>query len=131
MHELQKLADLIEHQIHSGTSENNMTNELIALSNANSSALQVIEAMGLKEKADSASIDMAKASEMVNDIVWLLEKNDMKAYTLWRELEPILTSVISENYVVSVRQDIENFDFPNALWTLNAIIEMHPKLIGL
>ena len=127
MYELQKLADLIEHQIHSGTSENNMTNELIALSNANSSALQVIEAMGLKEKADSASIDMAKASEMVNDIVGLLEKN----YTLWRELEPILTSVISENYVVSVRQDIENFDFPNALWTLNAIIEMHPKLIGL
>ena len=127
MHELQKLADLIEHQIHSGTSENNMTNELIALSNANSSALQVIEAMGLKEKADSASIDMAKASEMVNDIVGLLEKN----YTLWRELEPILTSVISENYVVSVRQDIENFDFPNALWTLNAIIEIHPKLIGL
>jgi hypothetical protein len=68
---------------------------------------------------------------MVNDIVGLLEKNDMKAYTLWRELEPILTSVISENDVVSVRQDIENFDFPSALSTMKAIIEMHPKLTSL
>jgi CheY-like chemotaxis protein/HPt (histidine-containing phosphotransfer) domain-containing protein len=131
MHELQKLADSIEHQIHSGTSENDMTSVLNALSNANSSALHEIEAMGLKEKAVSAAIDMAKAIEMVNDIVGLLEKNDMKAYTLWRELEPILTSVISENDVVSVRQDIENFDFPSALSTMKAIIEMHPKLTSL
>lgn len=131
MHELQKLADSIEHQIHSGTSENDMTSVLMALSNANSSALDEIEAMGLKEKAVSAAIDMAKAIEMVNDIVGLLEKNDMKAYTLWRELEPILTSVISENDVVSVRQDIENFDFPSALSTMKAIIEMHPKLTSL
>jgi hypothetical protein len=38
-----------------------MTSVLNALSNANSSALHEIEAMGLKEKAVSAAIDMAKA----------------------------------------------------------------------
>jgi hypothetical protein len=108
-----------------------MTSELMALSNANSSALSEIEAMGLKEKPDSAAIDMAKAREMVNDIVGLLEKNDMKAYTLWRELDPILTLVIDENDVVSIRQEIENFDFPNALSILNAIMKMHPKLTSL
>jgi PAS domain S-box-containing protein len=130
MHELQKLMASIEHQIHSGTSKKDLENELVTLAGVISSVLYEIKAMGLHRPANSGTTDSAKVKQLVTEVVSLLEKDDMKAYLLWRELDPILTLAISENDIVSVRQKIENFDFPSALLTLNAIIDMHPEIIS-
>ena len=65
---------------------------------------------------------------MLSDLVALLEKDDMRAYALWRELEPSLSLTIGKNDIAAVSQKIEAFDFPSALSILKAVIALHPKL---
>ena len=127
MHQLEDLAASIEHKIHEGSSENALDKELIALAAALSSVLDEIEAIDVHKSANS-NTDRVKVAKMLSDLVALLEKDDMRAYALWRELEPSLSLTIGKNDIAAVSQKIEAFDFPSALSILKAVIALHPKL---
>lgn len=127
MHQLEELAGSIEHKIHAGFGENTLDNELIALSAALASVLREIETIDIHKSANSGT-DRVKLVQMLSELVALLEKDDMKAYALWQQLEPNLSLTIGKNDVVSISQKIEAFDFPSALLSLNTLIALHPKL---
>eukprot|EP00831_Metopus_contortus_P044365 TRINITY_DN35592_c0_g1_i1.p1 TRINITY_DN35592_c0_g1~~TRINITY_DN35592_c0_g1_i1.p1 ORF type:complete len:248 (+),score=23.75 TRINITY_DN35592_c0_g1_i1:287-1030(+) len=64
---------------------------------------------------------------MVSQLVEFLEQNDMRAYKLWEKAYPTLVTIINRDDLSPLKQQIESFDFSEALSTLNDLMSRYPE----
>ena len=129
MNNLCKIAMTLEHKIHQGLSNDELTSDLADLTVTLSAVLEEIKGfLSNDKKHDHLEFDIAHVSAMMTKMKEYLEKNDMNACLIWRELAQPLAEAIGEKYTVLLGRQIETFDFPEALASLCIIIEECPVL---
>lgn len=74
---------------------------------------------------EPASVDMAELRQQLMELQALLAQDDIRASTLWQTIEPLLVSAVSMEESNKLAQQMDKFDFPDALLTLRAILSDH------
>ena len=121
---LQETAYILEHKIHDGLPAPELENEITMLRKALVAVITEIYAMHLDNTAPmQVDADPAKVRELVNRLETQLATDNAQTIDTWRELGPLLTQTIGRELTAPLNRQIENFDFPEALASLRAIIK--------
>jgi len=128
MPQVKAIAADIERRLHTGDAIQGLAGDLSSLAAALSAAISEIRTIMPANVDATESADNAEIKAMLAELVWLLEKDDMQAYTLWRQRHTLLKDAIGIDIALTLGRQIENFDFSGALSTLQALFVERPEL---
>jgi len=119
----------LEHKIRQGLGKDELAADIAALAVALPAALKEIGIILSGDKKPAcAEINIAQIKDKVAQLREYLEKYDMNAYLMWRDMAPLLSQVIGNERTLLLELQIESFDFSGALADLYAIIIDYPEL---
>jgi len=72
--------------------------------------------------------DVTRLRHALGQLVGLLEQDDLKVASAWRELQPELATVVGDDAAHALGAQIDEFDFPAALVTVRSMLERNPQL---
>lgn len=75
-----------------------------------------------------SSLDFEALPQLLKDLNDQLARDNIKSSETWRSLKPLMVSLIGENAIAGLDQEISNYDLPSALTTLHALCEANPQL---
>ena len=123
---LRDCAALIEHALHEGVTEA-VVEQLAACEACMEAVCAEIRALpGAVAAPVAAPLDTVRA--LIARLALLLDHDDMKSGTVWRELKPALEAHLGTRAVHPLAHLIEAFEFPEALVVLRALIDAHAEL---
>jgi CheY-like chemotaxis protein/HPt (histidine-containing phosphotransfer) domain-containing protein len=127
MHQLQTIAVSYEKLVRSGGAALELNASLGALKEEITAVCEQIRQMNIPIAVDSNAVEPAQLKSMVRRLADFLKKNDMRAYKIWEKLDPALATVIGGEEADTLKQQIEHFDFSEALSTLENLIACYPE----
>lgn len=127
MHELQAIAVSYENLVRNGAAERELKASLGALKDEITAVCQEIEQLNIPVDVESDAVELAQLKPMVDQLAYFLKKNDMRAYKIWEKAYPALANVIRGEDADALKQQIEHFDFSEALSTLEHLIASYPE----
>ncbi len=126
-HALRDRALALEQALHAGTPVQTIADDIAACAVQIGAVCDEIRALPRAE-ADAVGLPTARVRSLVSQLCLLLEHDDMKSGTIWRELKPALVAQFGEAAVHPLTRLIEAFEFPEALTILRAFVSAHPEL---
>ena len=127
MQALQGIAESYENLVRNGAAPGELNASLDALKEEITAVCEQIRQMNIPIAVESNAVEPAQLQSMVSRLTDFLKKNDMRAYKIWEKAYPALASVISAEDVDTLKHQIENFDFSEALSTLERLIAGSPE----
>nr|WP_321398718.1 PAS domain S-box protein [uncultured Desulfobacter sp.] len=127
MHELQAIAVSYENLVRNGAAERELNASLGALKEEITAVCEEIQQMNIPVAVESDAADLGQLKSLVSQLAGFLKKNDMRAYKIWEKAHPAMVSVITGEEVNTLKQQIENFDFSEALSTLEDLMACYPE----
>lgn len=123
---LRDCAAVIEHALREGVTEA-VVEQLAACEACMDAVCAEIRALpGVLVAPAAVPLDTVRA--LVARLALLLDHDDMKSGTVWRELKPALEAHLGAPAVHPLARLIESFEFPEALVVLRALIDAHAEL---
>jgi len=127
MHELQKVAASYEKLVRNGAGGRELNKFIDALKQEITAVCEEIQRINKTPAIESDVVDPLQLKSMVSQLVEFLEQNDMRAYKLWEKAYPTLVTIINRDDLSPLKQQIESFDFSEALSTLNDLMSRYPE----
>ncbi|WP_320045296.1 PAS domain S-box protein [uncultured Desulfobacter sp.] len=125
MHELYEIAASYENLVRNGAGDQELNASLEALHKELSAVCEEIEHMNKPPAIAPDTVDSSNLKSMLGQFIEFLNQNDMRAYKTWENVYPALVTIIDREDVASLKHQIENFDFPEALVTLNDLMSRY------
>jgi two-component system sensor histidine kinase/response regulator len=126
---IREISSRLEQKMHHGLGVEELKDEFAALLESMSAARGELGVILCEEKeAVPPKIDRDHLRGMLAKLKEYLEKDDIKAYMIWQDLAPHLSSVIGEQNCAVLGRRIEEFNFPEALVSLSVIKAENPEL---
>ncbi|GAB4258184.1 MAG: hypothetical protein Kow0065_07780 [Methylomicrobium sp.] len=123
--DLSQAAAKVEQGIRNGIDDSSLTMAIALLESQVKALCAEIEALGLSDKptdANTATVDITELRAKALQLHDLLAQDDIGASQLWRELEVPFTQTVGQELTTTLNRQIERFDFPDALETLQNIL---------
>ena len=132
MHDLQALAASCEKFVRNGAGEQEFDASLGALKDEIAAVCeeigQINAALGVEPNVvEPGAVDLTQLKLTVARLFEFLEKNDMRAYKIWEKAHPAMVAAINREDIDHLKQQIENFDFSEALSTLADLMARYPE----
>jgi len=127
MHELQKVAASYEKLVRNGAGGRELNKFIDALKQEITAVCEEIQKINKGPAIEPDAVAPLQLKSMVSQLVEFLEQNDMRAYKLWEKAYPALMTIINRDDLSPLKQQIESFDFSEALSTLNDLMSRYPE----
>ncbi|WP_321491310.1 PAS domain S-box protein [uncultured Desulfobacter sp.] len=132
MHDLQAKAASCEILLRKGAEERKLKEGLVALTGELTAVCEEIRRTNHRPDVNRPAtepdaVDLTELKSMVGQLVDFLNQNDMMAYKVWEKAYPAMMTIINREDAALLKHQIENFDFSDAVLTLNDIISRHPE----
>lgn len=127
MHELQKVAASYEKLVRNGAGGRELNKFIDALKQEITAVCEEIQKINKGPAIEPDAVAPLQLKSMVSQLVEFLEQNDMRAYKLWEKAYPTLVTIINRDDLSPLKQQIESFDFSEALSTLNDLMSRYPE----
>ena len=127
MHELQKVAASYEKLVRNGAGGRELNKFIDALKQEITAVCEEIQKINKGPAIEPDAVAPLQLKAMVSQLVEFLEQNDMRAYKLWEKAYPTLVTIINRDDLSPLKQQIESFDFSEALSTLNDLMSRYPE----
>ncbi|WP_321491991.1 PAS domain S-box protein [uncultured Desulfobacter sp.] len=127
MLELQAIAASCETLVRNNAGSQALNECLGALKQELTAVCGEIQAMQTSFSAAPDIVDPAHIKSMLGQLLEFLKQNDMRAYKIWEQLSATMETSIGSEEVADLKHQIENFDFPDALSTLDEIRVRNPE----
>ncbi len=122
---LRQMAFELEHLIHNGVAASELEKPLAELKTMLAEVCAEINLQQPLPKTSSAStqiLDIAELKLQFMRLKALLVTGNIESNETWRKLAPQLTQMINEEFCTLLGTQIDNYDYPNALITLEKIL---------
>jgi two-component system sensor histidine kinase/response regulator len=131
--QLQRIAAELEHQLHDGVAETELTRHIDALTQMLGAVCAEISDMHhgsapVANNIGDIEVDLVRVKELLALLESQLNEDDMQASVTWRKLSPLLAALLTKDIHSQLGNQVEEFDFPSALDSLRAIIVAHPEI---
>lgn len=124
----QSVADL-ERKFREGVVESVVTEDIVSFGVVLGEVCKAINALGIggqkRPPADEANVDWSKLESKIHELEMQLEQDIVDASATWHEIQSEFVSVIGRSRAAELSEQIDNFDFPDALKTLRALAEQY------
>ena len=127
-HALRDRALALEQALHTGAPVHTLADDIAACAVQIGAVCDEIRALPHAEADVPGLPAAARVRSLVSQLCLLLEHDDMKSGSVWRELRPALVARFGEAAVHPLTRLIEAFEFPEALTILRAFVSAHPEL---
>ena len=124
--ELRRIAYGLERNIRDGLGAGELAGDIDALEEGLAAVCAEIRRLSVAGQVPPAPKDPARVGELAARLEALLEQDDIKAWETWRELRPLLADALGEEAVAALGRRIDQFDFPEAVVCLRALLAPQP-----
>lgn len=127
MHQLQAIAASYENLVRDGAQERELKASLSVLKEEIIAVCEEIQRVNTPPDVGPDAADPDRLKSLVGQLAGFLRQNDMRAYKIWEEAYPAMAAGIKRKDVDLLKHQIENFDFSEALSTLDDLIRRYPE----
>ena len=124
-HALQARVVELESKLHDRIIKDQLLDDVESFALTLSAVCEAIEALGVKPETEASAgsaIDLSALKTTISELESQLAQNLIEASATWRTLQPEFAKVMSSDRIATLSQQIDHFDFPDALETLRVLM---------
>ena len=123
-HALQAKVVELEDKLHDRIIKEQLLEDVAGFDTLLSAVCEAIKTLGVKLETEPAdgSVDLSALKPNISELESQLAQNLIEASSTWQSLQPEFAKVMSSDKMALLSQQIDNFDFPDALESLRALV---------
>lgn len=122
-------AAVIEHEIKINAKLSSLTTLVASLEQGLQQLnVEILELVPDNTQTRLALIESKELYDKLDELGHLLGNDNIGAGEVWLEVKPSLTQLLGTESIAALNEQIENYDLPGALQTLQALIQQNPSL---